>query len=246
MPDTNIPTLDLASALSPERLAAWLDYELSGHTTATAVLTARFERFCVLTQDGIKDDEMVGHATDFCKVLKDEATATDATRKRIKEPVLHAQRLIDGGAKVLTDKLTAAASMVTARITAFLQQKEANARLAAAMTAAALAHEAEAKLAEAQQASTIEAADAAVEAMEAAEQAAMVANAKPLELTRTRSAGGSLTGLKDNWTYEVQDLSKVPVHMLMINDAAVKLAIKQGSRDIAGLRIWNDAKAFIR
>ena len=34
--------------------------------------------------------------------------------------------------------------------------------------------------------------------------------------------------------------------LLYINDTAVKLAIKQGAREIPGLRIFNDSKAMIR
>ena len=246
MPDTNVPHIDLAAALNPDTLAAYLDYQFADHVSNVAVLSVRFDKFLTVTRDGIGDDVMVGHATDFTKELRDEINATDATRTRIKAPVLHAQRLIDGGAKKLTDKLAAASTTVTSRITEYLRKKEAALRVAAEQEAARLQAEAEARIAEAQATATIEAHDSAVEAIEQAQAAVAVAEAKPLELTRTRSAGGGLTGLKDNWVYEILDLTKVPAHLLTINDAAVKLAVKQGSREIPGLRIWNDAKAFVR
>lgn len=246
MPDTNIPVIDLAGALQPDRLAAWLEYELAAHAANTNALTARFEKFLTVTQDGIRDEAMAGHASDFAKELGEENKATDATRKRIKDPVLHAQRLIDGEAKKLTDRLSAAAATVTTRITRFLQQKEARARLAAEIEAARLAHEAEARLAEAQQSATIEAADAAVEAMHEADQAAALAAAKPLELSRTRSAGGALAGLKETWTYEVINLDLLPAAYRAVNDAAAKAAIKNGVREIPGLRIYAETKAMIR
>ena len=72
------------------------------------------------------------------------------------------------------------------------------------------------------------------------------ATATALELTRTRGVGGALTALKTVWTYEVEDITKVPTHLLQVNDAAVRAAIKQGAREVPGLRIWNDAKAFVR
>lgn len=244
--DTNIPTLDLAGALQPDRLAAYLEYEFASHTAEIAGLMARHARFLDITKDGITDDTVAGHASDFANSLKDEVKATDATRKRIKDPVLHAQRLIDGAGKVLTDQLSSAVASVTTRITAYLQQKEAMARLAAQMEAARLAHEAEARLAEAQTTSTIEAADAAVDAMHEADVAAALAEAKPLELTRTRSAGGSLAGLRETWTYEVVNLELLPAAYRAVNDVAAKAAIKSGVREIPGLRIYAETKAMIR
>lgn len=246
MPDSNVPRVDLASALNPASLTPWIEYQYADHAAHIGVLTARFEKFLEVTKDGIRDDLMAGHATDFVKEMRAAAAATDETRTKIKAPVLHAQRLIDGEAKKLTDKVNGCSATVTARITAFLRDKEAKARAAAEAEAVRLAAEAEARLAEAQQTATIEAADAAVEAMQEADTAAALATAAPIELTRTRSVMGALTGLKDNWTYEITDLVKVPAHFLIVNDAAVKLAVKQGARDIPGLRIWNDAKAYVR
>ena len=49
-----------------------------------------------------------------------------------------------------------------------------------------------------------------------------LANARALELTRTRGVGGALTALKAVWTYEVEDITKVPTHLLQVNDAAVR------------------------
>lgn len=244
--DTNIPVIDLAGALQPDKLAAYLDYEFSGHTTAVSALMTRHARFLEVTRDGIPDDTVAGHASDFSNVLKDEVKATDATRTRIKAPVLHAQRLIDGEGKKLTDQLNGAVAAVTARLTAFLQQKEAAARLAAQIEAARLANEAEARLAEAQATATIEAADAAVEAMHEADQAQALAEAKPLELTRTRSAAGSLVGLRETWVYALDNIQNVPPAYLMVNDAVVKAAIKSGTRDIPGLRIFPETKAYVR
>lgn len=246
MPDSNIPRVDLAAALNPAALVPWIEYQYADHAAHVGVLATRFEKFLEVTKDGIGDDVLAGHATDFAKELKSAASATDETRTKIKAPVLHAQRLIDGEARKLTDKVNACAAVVTARITAFLRDKEAKARLAAEIEAARLAHEADAAIATSNELQTPEALEVAVEAFGAAQEAEQQATAAPIELTRTRSIMGSLTGLKDNWTYETVDLSKVPAHLLILNDAAVKLAIKQGTREIPGLRIWNDAKAYVR
>jgi hypothetical protein len=82
--------------------------------------------------------------------------------------------------------------------------------------------------------------------MDAANRADEVANARALELTRTRGLGGALTALADRWVFEVVDIARVPTHLLQVNDSAVRALVKQGARDIPGLRIWNDSKAMIR
>ena len=139
--------------------------------------------------------------------------------------MLHAQRLIDGAAKALSDRVASAVREVEARVTAYLKAKEAEAR-------EALRIEAEKQAAEAP--------DITMAVLNQAEEATA------LELTRTRGVGGALTALQDRWVFEVVDITKVPTHLLQVNDAAVRAAIKQGAREVPGIRIWNNAKAFVR
>jgi|WetSurMetagenome_2_1015567.scaffolds.fasta_scaffold398025_2 hypothetical protein len=43
---------------------------------------------------------------------------------------------------------------------------------------------------------------------------------------------------KDEWTFEVTSLEKVPSDYLEVNEHSIKLAIKNGLRDIPGLKIY--------
>ena len=222
---SNAPAVDLDAALDPASLAAWIEFSYSAHAAAIDALLARFDKFTEVTAAGIADDFVAGHAADFARDLKAAAGALDETRTRIKKPVLHAQRLIDGSAKALSDRVASAVREVEARVTAYLRVKEAEAR---------------AKL-EAEEAARAAVADDIALATLDQETAATA-----LELTRTRGVGGALTALQDRWVFEVVDITKVPTHLLQVNDAAVRAAIKQGAREVPGLRIWNDAKAFVR
>jgi hypothetical protein len=238
----NAPAIDLAAALDPASLSAWIEWSYASHAAEMGALLERFVAFTNVTADGIRDDFIAGHAADFAKDLKAAVNALDGTRTRIKKPVLHAQRLIDGEAKALSDRVMAAVAEVEARVTTYLRAKEAEVRRAAELEAARLAAEAERLAAEALRVDGMITAETAIEAFELAGQA----NARALELTRTRGLGGALTALVDRWTYEVVDMAVMPRGYLMPNDAAIRGSIKAGVRDIPGLRIFNDSKAMIR
>jgi hypothetical protein len=246
MTDTNAPTMDLTAALAPDRLTAWLEYEFATHAARATELRAAYERFLVATANGITTDETVGRATDFTRQIKVAAKDTDDTRTRIKAPVLHAQRMIDGTAKKINDSLTAAATVVEQRITIYLRAKEAETRAAAEKEAMRRDQEAQDAMLAAQALNTAAADQAAVDAYEAAQHAIAEAQASTVEMSRTRSQHGGLAGLRDNWTFAIEDEDKVPAGYLMVNEAAVKAAIKAGTRDIPGLRIFNDPRAYVR
>jgi len=246
MTRSNVPMIDLTAALDPSSLAWWIEYSYSEHAAAISALLTRFQAFANVTANGIQDDFIAGHAADFARDLKQASAALDETRTRIKKPVLHAQRMIDGEAKKITDQVTAAVREVETRVTAYLRAKEVAARAAAEAEAQRLALEAETRIAEANETNDETAIEAAVESMDAASKADEMANARALELTRTRGVGGALTALKDNWVAELVDITKVPTAYLQLNESVVKAAIKTGVRDIPGIRIWNDARAFVR
>ena len=242
----NTPSIDLTAALDPSSLAWWIEWNYSDNATAIDLLLKRFVTFTDVTVNGIHDDFTCGHAADFAHALKQAANALDQKRTEIKKPVLHAQRMIDGEAKKLADRVAAAVREVETRVTAYLRMKEAEARAAAEAEAQRLAEAAHNAMLAADAINTPEADDAAVQAVQEAQIAESQATAKALELTRTRGVGGALTALKDNWVAELVDITKVPTAYLQLNDSVVKAAIKSGVREIPGLRIVNASKAMIR
>ena len=48
------------------------------------------------------------------------------------------------------------------------------------------------------------------------------------------------------WKYEVMDYRQVPIDMLEVCDSSVKLAIRNGERNIPGLRIYKETKTSLR
>jgi hypothetical protein len=235
---SNAPIVDLAAALDPAALAVWLEHEYAAHEARAATLAASYERFLPATAAGIGDEAMAGRATDLARMMGVAVSDTDATRTRIKAPVLHAQRLIDGTAKKIVDQVATMRGVVEQRVTSFLMAKEAEARRLAEAEAARL----ELAAASAAQADAPEAEAVANEAWHANQRA----TASAAELSRTHTQSGGVTSLRANWRFEVLDLAKVPPQWLMLNDKLVSAAVRTGTRSIPGLRIFNDVKATIR
>jgi hypothetical protein len=235
---SNAPSVDLAAALDPAALAVWLEHEYAVHDARAATLAASYERFLPATAAGIGDEAMAGRATDLARMMGAAVSDTDATRARIKAPVLHAQRLIDGTAKKIVDRIATMRGVVEQRITGFLMAKEAEARRLAEAEAARLELEA----ASAVRADAPEAEAVANEAWHANQRA----TASAAELSRTHTQSGGVTSLRANWRFEVLDLTKVPPQWLTLNDKLVSAAVRTGTRSIPGLRIFNDVKATIR
>jgi hypothetical protein len=239
----NFPPLDLRDALEPGALAVMVATELAPHTAASEVLLAEYQRFVATTEGGIITEAVDEAAVDFARELKTELANLDATRTMIKAPVLAAQKAIDGAAKAIADPIAAAHTEVQRRHTTFLRAKDAEIRRQA--TEAAARAEETAWLATQEAEATRDAEAFAVAELARAEQRAaeVVVFAPVLETTRMRTSTGTLSGLKDDWKYEVTDITKVPAHMLQVCDAIVKATIKSGTRSISGLRIYNEPRA---
>ena len=244
---TNRPVVDLYAVLSPETLAAFLEDRFEPRVARGAELLERYKKFLTATVSGIANDQVNAAATDFAKMIRIEIKEVDDTRVAIKAPVLAASRQIDGKGKELTDPLLAASIEIERRVTAFLKEKDRKARQAAAEAAARAEAEAQRLMDEAAATGSQEAETAAVEAIAEQQAAEAVVEAPTPELSRVRTANqvygrpcGTIGSLKS------LDLNAVPAHFLMLNEAAVKLAIKQGVRTIPGLKIENRPKVAIR
>lgn len=243
---TNRPVVDLWSALEPDALAAFLDDRFEPRTARGRELLERYKKFLAATVSGIANDQVNAAATDFAKMIRVEIKEVDETRVAIKAPVLAASRQIDAKGKDLADPLLAASVEIERRVTAFMKEKDRKTRAEAAEAAARAEAEAQRLIDKAAASGSQEAEEAAVEAIAEAQAAEAVADAPTPELSRVKTQLGVTAGLRDNWEFEVVNLNAVPAHFLMLNEAAVKLAIKQGARVIPGLKIENRPKVAIR
>lgn len=221
---------------------------------------------------GIEDDDAMAPVSSLVKEISATSKRVEKLRVDEKEPYLKAGREVDGFFKTLTDRLDRMHRNLNARITDYLREKamaerrareeeerrrreeerraaeeaERAMREAQAAEAAARMVDAERALAEAVQADQ-RAKDARVDAM-LAEQAAA---AKPADLARTRTAD-TLSTLRREWVFEIEDLSAVPLEALrpyIARDAiekAVRGFVRVGGRQLAGVRIYENETAVVR
>lgn len=129
--------------------------------------------------------------------------------------------------------------------------EEEQRRLAAAEAARLRAEQAEAE-AEAQRKSAandrISAVDYGRRAEELAEQAAAAEAivAAPGAPVRIHGEYGATAFAKEEWLYEVDDPTLIPLEYLLPNDQAIKAALRRGVRQIPGLKIYIQDKFIMR
>lgn len=231
-----------------------------------ALLKRRDELLAAVSRcpDKIEDDETAGRVTDFVKQLGACIKTAEAKRQGDKEPTLQSGRIIDGFFKKgIIDPVDAAKRAIENRLTLYLRHKaeverrrreeeERKAREAAAQ-AAREAAEREAKIKdEAGLAAAISAEEEAAMRQADAAKAAQAAEAKNAELSRTRGDFGALASLRTEWVGEVDEVTPGTLTALAAfigRDAiekALRLAIRNGIREVPGCRIFERTAATVR
>ena len=205
----------------------------------------------------ISDDATLGKFGDLVRHLTKLSKEADDARKDEKEPFLTAGRDVDGFFNPMVGNLADAKKALLGRQTVYLARKEAEERAKREAAEKAAREEEAAKLKAAEAAQDqgrfddadkhlAQAAEAEVRAVEAG------ANAKPAELVRTYSSGGSVSTLKKEWTFAVESREAIPLDTLRpylaadAVDKAIRAFVKAGGRQLAGVKIYEAPKAMVR
>jgi hypothetical protein len=205
----------------------------------------------------IADEDLAAKVSDFVRQIAACAKLADERRTTAKQPYLDAGRTIDGYFKKIADGLDRGKKTLLDRLTVYQRRKAEEARRAAEEIERQrreeerkAREEAERQIAAAKTDAdvqrAIDAEAAANLARDEAAKAATLAAAKPAELSRTRGDLGAVSSLRRTWRYELLNLDAVPRQYLVLDPARVNAAIKQGVRDIAGLRIFADESTVVR
>lgn len=207
----------------------------------------------------IEDDATLGKFGDLTRHVQKLSKEADEARTAEKAPYLGAGREVDGFFNALIAMADTARKSLLKRSTSYLEKKEAIARAAAEAEAKRKADEAAAALSAAERAQDDGDTDAAIEKLheaEVAETASVIATAeaaaKPADLVRTHGVGGSVSTLKKEWTFAVEDRAAIPLEPLRpylapdAVDKAIRAYVKAGNRTLAGVRIFEQPKALVR
>jgi hypothetical protein len=195
----------------------------------------------------VDSEETAGRVADLIRMIGHAGQKAEAERKAEKEPHLEGGRAVDAWFKRITDPLAEAKARLQKPLDAFLKQKAAAERDRREAEARALKEAAEREAAQMQTPAQM---DAAIAIEARAQEVQQSAQARPAELARTRGDYGGVATLRTVWKHEVTDPSLVPREFLVVNDAAIKAAIKgaakPGELKIPGVRIFEDSSAVVR
>lgn len=191
----------------------------------------------------IDSDDVERKAIEFAKQIAAHEKLCDGTRKTVKAPYAEAVKVVDAFFGGMVDPLKTGRDVVLRKLTVFQtakaeaerQAREEAARIAAAEAAkAAAAVTTEADLAQ------------AIAKEEEAAVAVQATEATTADLSRSRGQYGSVASLRSTWDFTIEDVNSVPREFLMVNDAAIKAAIKAGRREIPGVKIFQQQKTVVR
>ena len=198
------------------------------------------------------------------------AKHVETARTSEKEPYLRSERAVDGFFRPFGERLDKIQSSLRSRLAAYLRKVEDEKRREAERVAAEQRRKAdELRRAEEKRRADAEAAkrdetkarhtavaDTLAKAREQEEGAAVAleaaAKVKPADLARTRSEQGSLSTLKEVWTFAVEDYDAIDLNKLApyikrdAIDQAIRSAVKIGLRELPGVRIYQTTEATVR
>jgi hypothetical protein len=197
----------------------------------------------------VDSDEAAGKVGDFLKQLDGCRKNADATRVGEKEPYLSGGRAVDGFFKRIIEPLDKARKPVKANLDKFLiAKREAEARERA--EAERKAREEATRLADA--AKTDADLDRAIAAESAQREAAKHADVNAAELSRTRGDHGAVASLRTSWASEVLDIHAVDMRQIQrylpiaAVEQAIRAAVRDGVRELAGVRIYEKHDTVVR
>lgn len=164
----------------------------------------------------IKSQADAEEALSFAAEAKSLFKKIEGLRKEITDPARKFINKVNDSAKVFTEKLDKVEEILKRKIDVWKKKKE-----------------------EEQKKAQVEA-EAFAKAMEL--------DVVPYvdEAPTTIRAEGAMSYEKIDWKFSVEDLSKVPMHLLMVDEDKVKQMLRGGIRDIPGLKIFSETKTVIR
>lgn len=186
----------------------------------------------------IIDDATRAGATNLLAVVKSKYKEIEAKRVGIVKPIKDSVKLIEAEFNILLKPLETLESTIKAEIRRDYLDREAEANRARIKAEAEEAKKLASKRLQDKLNSDNQIERELAEAK--VQQIKEETIAKAPEASRATSTGAGTASVRKIWKYEVIDFSKVPDGFKTIDSGAITGAIREGMREIDGLRIFQD------
>ena len=157
-------------------------------------------------------------AQDFAVDARQLLKKIEQTKKDITEPARRFTTKVNNTAKIFTERLEETISVLTKKVSRWKEAKEKERML-------------------------VEEEDLLLSEALNLDMAQVSTYHAPL---KNIGSDNSVSYERTNWKFDLEDLSKVPREFLKVDEEKVKLAIKSGTRDIAGLKIYSEQQTIIK
>jgi hypothetical protein len=224
--------------LDPKAILEWLAYEEEALADSIAADVAQLAEDAQTKE--ITTAQRLGEIGGNMDTAKAHLRLADKHRETAKRPFLLGGRAVDDWFKRLTTRLDAAMAPVQRLMNDYAAKEDARRRAEEAARAAAAKAEAE-RLAKAAREALQrqydldapqlldDARNAALDAQEAAE----LASGRSADLTRAETAYGRTMSGQETWDFQIEDVSKVPLKYLQVNEVLVRQTLKAYASDDA-------------
>jgi len=213
----------------------------------------------VLASIQVVDQDSLDQATEYAWKCQARIKRIEELRTQYKKPVLEFGKMIETWAKNLSSPYELALNDLKGKMKVYhieqdriareaqeklRQEQEKQAKIAREQA------EAEAKkLADAQKTATpTQAQDLSAEELIMWATQALVPAQPAIEVkhdSKSKTASGS-SFTRKTWKFEITDPTQIPREYLVVSEALIREAVKNGSREIAGVRIFEDTDISIR
>lgn len=239
-----------SNAGSPEAIRHRLIAEYTALTARAEELENSFGR----APEKIEDEATNGKCADLVKLIQSCWKDGEKARKIEKEPFDEGGKAIQSFFKgTILDPLDQAKRALESRMSAYARKRAEEERQRREVEAKAAAEAAEGAIRKAaEDEGNREAATGAAEAIHAAQEAEEAVTAPTADLTRSRGSLGSVASGRTFWNHEIVDPDKIDLNALRpylnaeVVDQAVGRAVRNGVRQLEGVRIFEDVKVQVR
>lgn len=201
-----------------------------------------------ISETTIKNDAEKEKACVFLKEINDFKKSVDKQKKEQTEPLKIQIKDIDENFKPALDFLKEADALTRTKINSYLDEERKRQEIIALEAKKQQEEEALKKIEEMEklknEAGKYDKAtqEALVQSLEEKQNKEFEASAK---VHKVNLSSASST-VRTVWTFEIEDISQIPVEFLEVNSKAVNEAIRQGQREIKGLKIFQKSVVAVK